>query len=69
MWKVGLCCSLDRALQTVDLKPTYEDIFQAESSSVEEYLQQMHEMTVITAIQVLAHTCIAHTPRTYWMHG
>ena len=45
-------CRLDRALQSVVLKPTYEDLFQAESGSVEEYLEQMHEMTVVTAIQV-----------------
>ena len=45
-------CSLDRALQTVELKPTYEDVFQVEGSSLEEYLQQVHEMTVVTAIEV-----------------
>ena len=56
--------SLDRALQTVELKPTYEDVFQAESSSVEEFLQQMHEMTVVTAIQVPAHIYVAHRPCT-----
>ena len=49
----GTACRLDRALQSVVLKPTYEDLFQAESGSVEEYLEQMHEMTVITAIQVI----------------
>lgn len=43
---------LSRALQTFELRPTYEDVFQVEGSSVEEYLQQVHEMTVITAIQV-----------------
>jgi len=26
-------------------------VFQVEGSSVEEYLQQVHEMTVVTAIQ------------------
>ena len=43
---------LSRALQTFELRPTYEDVFQVEGSSVEEYLQQVHELTVITAIQV-----------------
>ncbi|KAK9828502.1 hypothetical protein WJX72_000423 [[Myrmecia] bisecta] len=42
---------LTRALQTFELKPTYEDVFEVETSTVEEYLQQMHQMTVITAIQ------------------
>jgi hypothetical protein len=41
-----------RELQSFELKPSYEDVFQVETSTVEEYLQQMHEMTVITAIQV-----------------
>jgi len=50
---VEIARRLDRALQAVELKPTYEDLFQAEGGSVEEYLEQMHEMTVVTAIQVL----------------
>ena len=41
-------------LATLELKPMYEDVFQTESCTVEEYLQQVHEMTVITAIQVRA---------------
>lgn len=45
-------CRLDRALESVELKPTYEDLFQVENSSVEDYLKQMHELTVLTAIQV-----------------
>lgn len=36
----------------MELKTSYEDVFQVESSSVDEYLQQVHEMTVVTAIQV-----------------
>ncbi len=43
---------LTRALQTFELRPTYEDVLPVESTSVEEYLEQMHEMTTITAIQV-----------------
>ncbi len=38
-------------LQALELRPTYEDVFQAEASTVEEYLQQVHQMTVISAIQ------------------
>lgn len=39
-------------LAAFELKPTYEDVFPEESRTVEEYLQQVHEMTVISAIQV-----------------
>ncbi|KAK9915316.1 hypothetical protein WJX75_007541 [Coccomyxa subellipsoidea] len=42
---------LTRALQTFELRPTYEDVLPVESTSVEEYLEQMHELTTITAIQ------------------
>ncbi len=40
-------------MQNVELKPTYEDLFQVENSTVEEYLDQLHEMTVLSAIQVI----------------
>ncbi len=36
----------------LELQPTVEDVFPAETSSVEEYLQQIQEMTILTAIQV-----------------
>ncbi|CAL5221540.1 g3750 [Coccomyxa viridis] len=42
---------LTRALQTFELRPTYEDVMPVESSSVQEYLDQMHEYTTIAAIQ------------------
>lgn len=32
---------LTQALQTFELKPTYEDVFQVETATVEEYLQQV----------------------------
>ncbi|KAI3956547.1 hypothetical protein MKW92_041078 [Papaver armeniacum] len=35
----------------VFLKTKFEDVFPAEATSVEEYLQQVHEMTMVTAIQ------------------
>ena len=34
------CCRLNQALQGLQLRPTYEDVFQVETSTVEEYLQQ-----------------------------
>ena len=39
-------------VQALELRLTYEDVFQVEASTVEEYLQQVHQMTVISAIQV-----------------
>jgi len=61
-------CRLDRALQAVELRPTYEDLFQAETGSVEEYLEQMHEMTVVTAIQVIPeHTFLMKGHRGIWL--
>lgn len=34
-------CRLNQALQSLQLRPTYEDVFQVETSTVEEYLQQV----------------------------
>lgn len=50
---------LTRALQTIELRPTYEDVLPVESTSVEEYLEQMHETTTMAAIQVQSPT-VAH---------
>ncbi|KFK34970.1 hypothetical protein AALP_AA5G217400 [Arabis alpina] len=43
---------LSRDLKSFELKTTFEDVFPAETTSVEEYLQQVHEMAVVSAIQV-----------------
>ncbi|GAB2227958.1 hypothetical protein Droror1_Dr00009787 [Drosera rotundifolia] len=42
---------LARDLKSFELKTTYEDVFPAEAATVEEYLQQVHEMWMISAIQ------------------
>jgi nuclear pore complex protein Nup93 len=42
---------LTRALQTFELRPSYEDIFHVETSSVDEYLRQVHEAISVTAVQ------------------
>ncbi|PSC75508.1 nuclear pore complex NUP93A-like [Micractinium conductrix] len=42
---------LTQALQTFELRPTYEDVFAVETATVDEYLQQVHEMISVTAIQ------------------
>ncbi|XP_078445169.1 nuclear pore complex protein NUP93A-like [Wolffia australiana] len=42
---------LARDLKTFKLKTTYEDVFPAEATTVEEYLQQVHEMAMVSAIQ------------------
>ena len=48
----GCARRFTQELAAFELKPTYEDVFPGESRTVEEYLQQVHEMTVISAIQV-----------------
>ncbi|KAK1293387.1 Uncharacterized protein QJS10_CPB17g01746 [Acorus calamus] len=42
---------LARDLKSFELKTTYEDVFPAEATSVEEYLQQVHEMAMVSAVQ------------------
>ncbi|GAB2267050.1 Nuclear pore complex protein nup93a [Dionaea muscipula] len=42
---------LARDLKSFELKTTYEDVFPAEAATVEEYLQQIHEMAMISAIE------------------
>jgi hypothetical protein len=38
----------------LELQPTLEDVFHADTTSVEDYLQQIQDMTILTAIQVRA---------------
>ncbi|CAK9155582.1 unnamed protein product [Ilex paraguariensis] len=42
---------LARDLKSFELKTTFEDVFPAEATSVEEYLQQVHEMAIVSAVQ------------------
>ncbi|KAL3698515.1 hypothetical protein R1sor_012591 [Riccia sorocarpa] len=42
---------LTRDLKSFELKTTFEDVFPVEATSVEEYLQQVHEMAMISSIQ------------------
>ncbi|XP_076903343.1 nuclear pore complex protein NUP93A-like [Bidens hawaiensis] len=42
---------LARELKSFELKTTFEDVFPAEATSVEEYLQQVHEMAMVSAVQ------------------
>ncbi|XP_004486689.1 nuclear pore complex protein NUP93A-like [Cicer arietinum] len=42
---------LARDLKSFELKTTFEDVFPVEATSVEEYLQQVHEMAMISAVQ------------------
>lgn len=42
----------NRDLLELELRPTHDDVFQSQPSTVDEYLQQVHESTVVTAIQV-----------------
>ncbi|KAF7022022.1 hypothetical protein CFC21_034868 [Triticum aestivum] len=42
---------LTRDLKSFELKTTFEDVFPSEATSVEEYLQQLHEMAIVSSIQ------------------
>ncbi|KAK3039611.1 LOW QUALITY PROTEIN: hypothetical protein RJ639_027202 [Escallonia herrerae] len=42
---------LARDLKSFELKTTFEDVFPTEAASVEEYLQQVHEMAMVSAVQ------------------
>ncbi|KAF5750235.1 Nucleoporin interacting component (Nup93/Nic96-like) family protein isoform 1 [Tripterygium wilfordii] len=42
---------LARDLKSFELKTTFDDVFPAEATTVEEYLQQVHEMAIVSAIQ------------------
>uniref|UniRef100_A0A2P2K6I4 Nuclear pore protein n=2 Tax=Rhizophora mucronata TaxID=61149 RepID=A0A2P2K6I4_RHIMU len=42
---------LARDLKSFELKTTFEDVFPVEATGIEEYLQQVHEMTMVSSIQ------------------
>ncbi|EPS74431.1 hypothetical protein M569_00320 [Genlisea aurea] len=42
---------LARDLKSFELNTTFEDVFPSEATTVEEYLQQVHEMTMLSAIE------------------
>lgn len=42
---------LARDLKSFELKTTFEDVFPSEATTVEEYLQQVHEMAMVSSIQ------------------
>ncbi|KAG8367873.1 hypothetical protein BUALT_Bualt16G0117900 [Buddleja alternifolia] len=42
---------LARDLKSFELKTTFEDVFPAEATTVEEYLQQVREMAMLSAVQ------------------
>ncbi|ONH95174.1 hypothetical protein PRUPE_7G054800 [Prunus persica] len=42
---------LARDLKSFELKTTFEDVFPSEATTVEEYLQQVHQMTMVSALQ------------------
>ncbi|CAL1371871.1 unnamed protein product [Linum trigynum] len=42
---------LARDLKSFELKTSFEDVFPTEATSVEEYLQQVHEMAMVSSIQ------------------
>ncbi|KAJ4809671.1 Nuclear pore complex protein Nup93 [Rhynchospora pubera] len=42
---------LARDLKSFELKTTFEDVFPSEAATLEEYLQQLHEMAIVSSIQ------------------
>eukprot|EP00878_Enallax_costatus_P026786 GHUV01028785.1.p1 GENE.GHUV01028785.1~~GHUV01028785.1.p1 ORF type:complete len:713 (+),score=229.05 GHUV01028785.1:118-2256(+) len=42
---------LNQDVAALELQPTIEDVFHADTTSVEDYLQQIQDMTILTAIQ------------------
>ncbi|GAX79377.1 hypothetical protein CEUSTIGMA_g6819.t1 [Chlamydomonas eustigma] len=42
---------LNQEVSTLEIQPTIEDVFHADTSSVEEYLKQIEEATILVAIQ------------------
>ncbi|XP_061354767.1 nuclear pore complex protein NUP93A-like isoform X1 [Gastrolobium bilobum] len=42
---------LARDLKSFELKTTFEDVFPVEATSVQEYLQQVHDMAMVSAVQ------------------
>lgn len=45
---------LTQALQTFELRPTYEDVFQVETATVDEYLQQVGAESVVEGVASMA---------------
>ncbi len=41
-----------QAVQTFELRPTYEDVSPSAAASVEDYVAQVHQMMAVSAIQV-----------------
>lgn len=50
---------LNQALQTFELRPTYEDVFRVDTASVGEYLQQVHETIAATAVQEVQRNAVS----------
>lgn len=50
-------CRISKQLQAFEIKPSYEDVAPSGAASLDEYLQQVHEMTVVAAIKVGHQAC------------
>lgn len=50
---------INQALQTFELRPTYEDVFRVETSTVDEYLQQVNHVVAATAVQDAQRSAVA----------
>lgn len=50
---------LNQALQTFELRPTYEEVFRADTTSVGDHLAQVHETIAATAVQEARRNTVA----------
>ncbi|KAL6753158.1 Nup93/Nic96-domain-containing protein [Haematococcus lacustris] len=50
---------LTQDVTTLDIQPTIEDVFHADTTSVEEYLRQVEESTILTTIQEAQQNTVA----------
>lgn len=48
----GVACRLTQDVAMLEVHPTVEDVFDGATTSVEDYLRQIEEATILTAIQV-----------------
>jgi len=56
-----MLCRLTQEVTSLEIHPTIEDVFHADTTSVEEYLKQVEESTILAALQVIRATHAFYT--------
>ena len=49
-----MICRLTNTLRELQLKPTMEEVFEADAPNVDDYLRNVHEASILAAIHVSA---------------